>query len=75
MFGEENRPFIFQHDNAPPHRAKKTKIYSKLRGIYVLPWPANCPDLNIIKNIWLFIKNKLNNDPRCPPTTGEELVA
>ena len=37
MFGEKTRPSIFQHDNAPPHRAKKTKIYSKLHGIYVLP--------------------------------------
>ena len=75
MFGEENWSFIVQHDNAPPHRAKKTKIYSKLHGIYVLPWPANSHSLNIIENGWLFIKNKVNNDPRCPPTTREELVA
>ena len=74
MFGEETRPFIFQHDNASPHRAKKTKIYTKLRGIDVLPWPPNSPDLNIIKNVWLLIKKKLNNDTRCPPTTREELV-
>jgi len=75
MFGEENKPIIFQHDNAPPHRAKKTKIYTKLRGIYMFPRPANSPDLNIIENVWLFIKNKLNNDPRYPPTRREELVA
>ena len=36
----------------------------------MLPWPAN-----IIENAWLFIKNKVNNDSRCLPTTREELVA
>ena len=41
----------------------------------MLPWPANSPELNIIEHVCLFVKNKLNNDPRCPPTTREELVA
>ena len=69
------RPFIFTHDNAPPHHAKKPKICTKLRGIGLLPWPAHSSDLSIIENVWLFIKNKLNNDPRCSPTTREELVS
>ena len=43
------RPFIFQHDNAPPHRAKKTKIYTKLRGIDVLPWPVTVLTLTLSK--------------------------
>ena len=29
----------------------------------------------MIENVLLFIKNKLNDDPRRPPTTREELSA
>ena len=46
----------------------------KLRGIYLFSWPAKNPDLIIIENVCLFIKNELNNDPR-RPTTREELAA
>ena len=31
--------------------------------------------MNIIENIWLFIKNKLNHDPRGHATTKTELQA
>ena len=35
MFGIDDRPFIFQQDNAPPHRAACTKIYSQPRIIRI----------------------------------------
>ena len=47
-FGEERNRFIFQQDNAPPHRANITKSFLRDQGIDALPWPARSPDLNII---------------------------
>ena len=42
IFEGDKRPFIFQNDNAPPHRAKKTKIDTKLR---------ETSDRNIIEHV------------------------
>ncbi len=39
--------FIFQQDLAPAHTAKSTKSWLNDRGVGVLDWPANSPDLNI----------------------------
>ena len=57
----------------PPTSTSIHKDISFSLSVPILPWPAQSPDLNIIENIWLFIKNKLNCDPRGPPTTKEEL--
>ena len=74
IYGDENRPFIFQQDNAPSHRAKITKSHLDHDGINILPWPQQSSDLNIIKNVWQFMKNKLNYDPRGLPRTREALI-
>lgn len=53
--------YFFQDDNAPVHRARSTQEYVARNRINCLSWPAQSPDLNIIENVWLFIKRKLQS--------------
>ncbi len=52
--------FIFQQDLTPAHAAKSTKSWLNDRGVGVLDWPANSPDLNI-ENLWGIVKRKMRN--------------
>ena len=48
--------YIFQDDNAPGHRARSTLTYKTQNHIPSLTWPVKSPELNVIENVWLFIK-------------------
>ncbi len=61
--------FIFQQDLAPAHTAKSTKSWLNDRGVGVLDWPANSPDLNI-DNLWSIVKRKMRNKR---PKNADEL--
>ena len=59
LYGDAD--FIFQQDLAPVHTAKSTKTWFNDRGITVLDWPANSPDLNPIENLWGIANRKMRD--------------
>ena len=48
---------ILMQDNAPSHSARATKEDISSRGIPVISWPANSPDLNPIESLWGRMKD------------------
>jgi transposase len=69
--------FIFMQDGAPVHRSIKTRKWLESENIETLPWVANSPDINLIENVWSWLKNELflmrekDQDEDCTLLLGE----
>ena len=57
---------IFQHDNAPIHKAKIVQKWFLEHPFSILEWPTQSPYLNPIKHVWAILKHHLNSYPTPP---------
>lgn len=73
--GHFGRNFLFQHDNASPHRARRTQEFLQQHDVEQLPWPAYSPDLNPIEHCWDALDRAVRSREVQPTNLRELSVA
>ncbi len=58
-FKKRHQNIIFQQNNNPKHTSKKAKTWLQDHRIKVMDWPAQSPNLNLIKHLQQQLKQRL----------------
>lgn len=61
-------------DVAPVHGRKFAKEWWENHGISKIKWPANCPDMNLIDNIWCLMKESILNKRNIKSAAGMRIA-
>ncbi|GFY32231.1 transposable element Tcb2 transposase [Trichonephila clavipes] len=64
--------FVFQDDNARPHRARLVENMLQAETIQRMEWPACSSDLNSIEHAWDMLGRRIAARPS-PPATVRDL--
>ncbi|CAK9799193.1 Transposable element Tc1 transposase [Anthophora plagiata] len=60
IFGRAESEYLFQQDNAPCHKSRRSIQWFRENGIRLFEWPAQPPDLSPIENLCRMLKLKLS---------------
>ncbi|GFY30553.1 transposable element Tcb2 transposase [Trichonephila clavipes] len=55
--------FVFQDDNARPHRARLVENMLEAETIQRMEWPVCSPDLNPIQHVWDMLRRRIAARP------------
>jgi hypothetical protein len=69
QFGEG--PFLFQHSNAPVHKAKSIQKWFVEIGVEELHCSTQSPDLNPMEHLWDEFESRLRARPNRPTTVPD----